>query len=102
MLTIAYIPCGSEREAMKIGEALVKERLAACGNIFQSRSIYEWKGDIKSEKEWVVFAKTVPEKFDELKKMVEEIHSYDLPCIIAIPVNESNEGYLDWVQQAVR
>ena len=102
MLVIAYIPCGSEEEAQKIGKSLVKEKLAACANIIRSNSIYEWVGEMKSEGEWIVLAKTIPKKFAEIKKKVKSMHSYELPCIIGIPVVDVNEPYLDWVEEQVK
>mgnify|MGYP006304187243 CR=1 FL=1 len=100
-MIIAYIPCGSEEEAEKISEALVKEKLIACANIYQSKSIYEWQGELKREGEWTIFAKTLPEKFEKIEKRVKELHSYELPCIIAMPIQEGNKTYLDWVKKTV-
>ncbi len=101
MLIIAYIPCGSKAEAEKIGEALVKERLAACVNIHESSSIYEWKGEMKKSKEFVIIAKTLDRRFGKLKKRVEEMHSYETPCILKIPATELNDGYFNWVKKQV-
>lgn len=102
MLVIAYIPCGSKAEAKKIAEALVKEKLAACANIVASDSIFEWKGKLEKTKEWIVLAKTLPEKFDKLKKRVEKLHPYETPCIAAIPIVDINEGYFNWVKKQAK
>lgn len=102
MLIIAYIPCGSEEEAEKIGESLVKKRLAACANIIESKSIYEWDKKLEKTNEWVVLAKTVPERFKELEGSVKGMHSYETPCIICIPVLHANEDYLEWAEKQIK
>ena len=102
MLIIAYVPCGSEKEAEKISKVLVEEKLAACANIIESDSIFEWKKKPKRAKEWVILAKTVPEKFERLKARVERIHTYETPCILAIPVVDANDKYADWVRKQVK
>lgn len=98
MLTIAYIPCPSRREAEKIGEILVKEKLAACVNLFESTSMLMWQGKLERPTECVILAKTLPEKFDELRRRVEKIHSYETPCILSIPVVDANDAYYKWVK----
>jgi periplasmic divalent cation tolerance protein len=101
MLAIAYIPCGSKEEARRISTALVKEKLAACANIFESSSIYEWKGKLKKTREWVILAKTLDSKFKKLQARVETLHSYEIPCIIKLPA-DANKAYLEWVEKQVR
>jgi len=101
MITIVYIPCGSREEAEKISETLVKERLAACANIFESSSVYEWKGKIEKTGEFVIFAKTTDKKFAKVRSMVEGMHSYKLPAIIKIKA-EANEAYLRWVEDQTK
>jgi len=101
MLAIAYIPCGSKEEARRISTALVKERLAACANIFESSSVYEWKGKLERKREWVVFAKTTDAKFKKLEERAGKLHSYETPCVIKISAG-ANKGYLDWVEKQVK
>jgi len=101
MLVMAYIPCGSEEEAKEIGIKLVDGKVAACVNIITSDSISHWAGKLEKTKEWIILAKTLPERFDDLKKRVEELHSYDVPCITAVPIKDVNEEYLTWVKEQV-
>lgn len=85
--------------ASEIGEALVKMKLAACINLVPGvESIYEWKGEICREKEFLGLIKTVSDKVIELEEMLLELHPYDQPELITIPVTGGNEGYLDWVR----
>lgn len=103
MFAIAYITAGNKTEAEKIGETIVKERLAACANIFpEISSIYWWQEKMEKEKEAALFLKTTAEKIPEIIKRVEEIHSYDVPCIIAFSVMAGNQKYLDWIVNEVK
>ncbi|MBS3917598.1 MAG: divalent-cation tolerance protein CutA [Deltaproteobacteria bacterium] len=95
---VVLVTCGSEEDAVKISNALVEERLAACANIVSPvRSIYRWEGKIWDEKEWLLFIKTQRKKFDELEKKVKSLHSYTVPEIIALPIIEGSSSYLEWL-----
>ena len=95
---VVYIVCSSDTEANVIGKLLVENRLAACVNIFPAmQSMYWWDGKIQSGKEVALFAKTYVAKFEEIKKKVLEVHSYECPCIIALPVKDGEENYLKWI-----
>jgi len=97
-MIIAYITAPDEKEAEKMGQMLVKERLAACANYFPIKSFFMWQGAYETEKEYVILAKTTEKRFDQIKKRVIEAHDYELPCIIKIPV-EANEEYAKWVEE---
>ena len=95
---LVLMTASSEKEGEKIAQALVKEKLAACVNVLPAtRSIYRWKGEITSEQEVLLLAKTKDRLFEKLKKRVLELHSYEVPEIIALPVLAGFEAYLDWV-----
>jgi periplasmic divalent cation tolerance protein len=100
-MLIIYVPCGSEEEAEKISESLLDDRLIACANIYQSKSLYRWKGKLERSDEWIVFAKSSPEKFDEIERRVKSLHSYELPCIIGIPIQQSSGEYAKWVENSL-
>jgi len=95
-----YITNSSKEEASKICKYLLDKKLIACGNISKVNSIYRWKGRIVDEEEYVLIAKTIDNKFELIKNEVEKIHSYDVPCIIKIPVN-ANEKYYDWIKKEI-
>ena len=100
---VVLITASSEDEAATIGRALVEEGLAACANIVGGvRSIYRWKGEVKDDRECLMLVKTVPANFDRLEKRVRELHSYELPEVIAIPVTAGSRPYLDWVHENSR
>ena len=81
-------------EAARIAEALVSEGLAACVNMVDScKSVYRWKGEIVKDSEVLLLAKTHRAKFPELERRVTELHSYDVPEIIAVDVASAATGY---------
>ncbi len=97
---LVLITASSEKEAEKIGRTLVKEELAACVNLLGGiRSTFRWKGEISSEREVLLLAKTKDRLFEKLKKRVVELHSYKVPEIIALPILAGLEEYLSWVEK---
>ncbi|HVB59166.1 MAG TPA: divalent-cation tolerance protein CutA [Candidatus Acidoferrales bacterium] len=101
---VVLVTCGSAKEAKSIARALVEGRLAACANIQQSpvESIYRWKGRIESAKEFLVIIKTSRKRYDALQSMVRRLHSYDVPEIIALPIERGSSDYLAWISDCVR
>lgn len=95
---VVLVTCGSEEEALKIANALVEDHLAACVNLVSPiRSIYRWEGKIWDEKEWLLVIKTRKSRFEELEKKVKSLHSYAVPEIISLPIEEGSSSYLNWV-----
>lgn len=96
-----YITATSKDEAEKIAVALVEEHLVACVNIFPNVvSVYRWKGQTERAEELVLIAKTTTEKFDAIEKRIKEIHSYECPCIVAVPLAAGSKEYLEWIKSA--
>ena len=97
---VVLVTCGSEEEALKIANALVESRLAACANLVAPiRSIYRWEGKIWDEKEWLLIIKTEKHRFEELEKRVKSLHSYSAPEIISLPIVEGSSAYLNWIRE---
>ena len=96
-MKIIYITTKNEEEAMNISRTLVKEKLIACANIHNIKAIYEWKGNIENETEAVIIAKTTDELVDQTIEKTKELHSYECPSIIVIPVEKGNKEYIKWV-----
>lgn len=90
-------PGGSE----KIAKALVEERLAACVNVSQVRSYFYWEGKSCDEPEELMIIKTVMKHVERLKSRIKELHSYELPEIIVVPIAAGDERYLQWIDQSV-
>jgi periplasmic divalent cation tolerance protein len=98
---IVLITAGSEEEAHKIAELLVKERKAACVNIVPTvDSLFWWEGEIESARESLLLVKTKASLFPEIAKLVKGTHSYEVPEIIALPIIGGSEDYLKWLDIA--
>ena len=98
---IVYITAPNEEEAAKIAKVLVEERLAGCVNIVKDiRSIYSWQGTLEDEKEVLMIVKTRVKLFSALTSKVKELHSYTVPEIIAMPIVDGSEEYINWLQKA--
>ena len=99
-LVLVYITNPSEEKAKEIARKLLEKRLIACGNIFPINSLYWWEGKIADEEEWVLICKTTEERFEAVKAQVEDIHPYDVPCILKIPAN-ANTKYFEWLKGVI-
>lgn len=87
--------------AGRIAEQLVKEKLIACANLLPAvRSIYRWQGKVEDAAETFVFLKTTRNRFDEFEKKLRELHPYEVPEILALPVADGLPDYLRWVSES--
>ena len=101
-IKIIYVTTKDKTEAQKIGRHLVEERLAACVNIIDGmQSMYFWEGKVQEENEVILIAKTLEEKVSAVIQKVKELHSYDCPCIVSLPVEAGNKAFLKWVAEQV-
>lgn len=100
---VVLVTCASAGQAHKIARALVAARLAACGNVFEApvRSIYRWKGRVESAKEFLLVLKTSRKRFAAIERAVRELHTYDVPEIIAIPIAVGSCNYMTWISESV-
>ena len=90
-------------QAQSIGTTVVEERLAACVNILTPcRSIYRWEGEVQSATETPALFKTTLEKADALIARIRELHSYDVPAIVAWPIERLSADFGDWVEESIR
>ena len=93
-----YVTAADADEAKKIGRQLVEEQLAACANILPgATSIFRWQGKVEEAGEAVMILKTTEQKLERLIERAKSLHSYDCPCIEALPVVEGNRDFLEWV-----
>jgi periplasmic divalent cation tolerance protein len=99
---VVLMTAANREEAGRIAKMLVSTRLAACVQVLpEIQSIYRWQGEVMRESEVLLLAKTTKDKFDDLDRAVREIHSYETPEIIALPVTAGSSPYLKWLQAAV-
>jgi periplasmic divalent cation tolerance protein len=84
--------------AEKLADALIQKRVAACVNILAPcRSVYRWKGAVQHDEEHPVLIKTTRESYAALEAAIREAHPYELPEIVAVPIEHGLPAYLDWV-----
>jgi periplasmic divalent cation tolerance protein len=89
---------GSPEEAERIAEGLLADRLCACVQIAQIRSRYVWKGAVQREDEQLLLIKTRAEFFEAVRSRIRELHSYETPEVIAVPLAAADPDYLAWLE----
>lgn len=99
---LVYATFPDRETAESIGTSLVEEGLAACVTFWSAGSVYRWEGEVTSEEEALAFFKTAPDRVVGLTDAIEDRHPYDVPCVLAIDVDESSESYGGWVEDVTR
>jgi periplasmic divalent cation tolerance protein len=101
-VTVILTSVGTEQQAVEISEELIERRLATCVNIVPClRSIYRWKGKVCEDTEFLLLIKTPKRLFEQVSEAVREFHSYELPEILALPVEAAERHFQEWVLQMV-
>ena len=101
ILVLTTVP--EEKSGQKIASHLLEERLAACVTISAaSRSFYWWKEQIAKELEHILFIKTKAALYPELEKKIREIHPYEVPEIIVLPIQKGSSDYLNWIEKETK
>ena len=99
----AYIPIDTDEKAKALARTVVSRRAAACANILgPMTSVYEWEGVVREESEWLIILKTTTERKEELTELVMELHGYDCPCVVYLPISDGNPAFLQWVDTRCR
>lgn len=99
---VVLVTAGSRQEAEAIAESLIQSKLAACVTLLPVFSIYTWQGTIHHDEEWQLLIKSEQSRFDELEAKIREIHSYEVPEIIALPIVAGSQPYLQWISNQVQ
>lgn len=100
---VVLVACPSAEKAAEIARALVEERLAACASVVPSvRSVYRWEGEVKDDAEALLVVKTARDRFEALRARVLTLHPYEVPEVIALPVEAGHVPYLDWIATSTR
>ena len=101
-MKLVYMTAPTIEEARTLGKQLVERHVAACVNIIPGmESVYPWMGKVESSREIVMIAKTSAEKVDALIAAVNELHSYDVPCVISLPIGKANPSYIQWLKDCL-
>jgi periplasmic divalent cation tolerance protein len=99
---IVLTTAGSKAEAQKIARALVERRLAACVNVVGPiESVYRWKGAVETAGEFLCIVKTTATAVGQVTAAIKEQHSYQLPEVVVIPIEEGSGDYLRWIGENV-
>lgn len=102
-VSFCYVTAGSREEALAIGRTVVEERLAACANVLDGMSsIYWWQGALEQASEAVLILKTRAELVERLTARIKDLHSYECPCVVALPIDAGNPDYLDWIARETK
>ena len=89
---------GTEEEANRLARELVARRHSCCVNILPiQRSVYRWQGEICEDSEFMLLVKTLEEEYEKVEAAIQELHSYELPEILAFNVRRGEEGFLHWI-----
>ncbi|HEY7516060.1 MAG TPA: divalent-cation tolerance protein CutA [Vicinamibacteria bacterium] len=90
-------------DAERIAEELVVRRLAACVNVLPGvRSIYRWKGAVERDEERLLLVKTRADRYEALREALLALHPYEVPELVAVPIERGSEAYLRWLDESVR
>jgi len=98
-----YVTAADQDQAAELAAALLAKGLIACANVLPPmRSLYLWKGEVQDEPEVAMLLKTRADRLDELIAEATRLHPYEVPCVVAWPIDAGAESYLDWVRDVCR
>jgi periplasmic divalent cation tolerance protein len=99
-LCLGYVTCTDPAQAERIGRGLLEARLAACVNLIPGmRSLYWWEGRIDESHETVLIVKTTRAQQEAVIRSVAAAHSYQVPCVVFLPIEHGHAPYLDWLRR---
>ena len=99
---VVLVTAPTAEKAAEIARTLVEEKLAACGNVIPSvRSIYRWEGKVHDDAEALLVLKAPRKRLQELADRVAQIHPYEVPEVIGLPIEGGSEKYIDWIIQTM-
>jgi periplasmic divalent cation tolerance protein len=103
MFSIVLTTMGNRAEAKRLGEKLVSEKLAACvSEVPNASSVYWWRGKLEHARETLLLIKTSNKKVDRLIQRIKELHSYEVPEVLVIPIKRGSPEYLKWMEESLR
>ncbi|ARM30409.1 divalent-cation tolerance protein CutA [Prosthecochloris sp. HL-130-GSB] len=102
VMCLVMTTVAGHEDAVRLSDIVLEQRLAACIHMIEIESCYRWKEKLCREREVQLMMKTTQESYPELEKLVREVHPYDLPEIIMVPVTAGSPPYLAWVRENVK
>jgi periplasmic divalent cation tolerance protein len=101
-IAVILTTAGSEEEAGRIARVLVERGLAACVNVLPGMvSTYRWKGEVRTEPEWLAIVKTRSDRFEQVRAAIRELHSYETPEVVMLASVDADADYLAWLDGSV-
>jgi periplasmic divalent cation tolerance protein len=102
-LLLVYVTTPGPDLARQIARRAVEEGLAACGNILPGmQSVYRWQGRVEAADETVLLMKTTAAAYPALESLVRKMHSYDVPCIVALPLSQADAAFGAWIKEQIK
>lgn len=98
---LVLVTASSQSEGEAIAQALLQFKLAACVSLMPIRSLYTWNGEVHNEAEWQLMIKTDLRNFSQIEAKVRELHSYEVPEVIVLPIIMGSQPYLSWISEQV-
>ena len=100
--TVVFVTCESRDQAEKIAETVVRDKLAACVNVLPGiRSCYVWEGKLTWSDEVLLLIKTTRGRFDQLQDRIKAMHSYSVPEIVGVPIEDAFDKYIAWIDESI-
>lgn len=97
---IVLSTCPDEQTAERLAAALVEKDIAACVNIIPGiQSVYQWKGGVEKDREWLLVIKAGADRYGDIERTIVSLHPYELPEIIAVPINAGLPAYMAWLTE---
>ena len=98
---LVTVSCATADEAQRILHELVGRRLVAAGQTWPVSSCYRWQGNVIGTMEHMLLVKTVSTRFKMVSELIGQLHSYQLPSVVAVPVTDAGPGYQDWLDESI-
>jgi len=102
-ICLIYTTFPDQTAAQKVARTLISEKLAACANIMLPyTAIYQWAGTVQEDQEVVMILKTRKDLYDQVQARIVELHDYDCPCVLSIPVDNGYKPFMSWIGEETR
>lgn len=98
-----YVTTDNQKSAKKIAKILLKEKLIACANILpKMTSIYRWKGKLEESHECVLILKSNKKNSKKIIARVKQLHTYEVPCVLSLSIEDGNQDYIHWLESSLK
>ena len=99
---IVFTTTSRLEEARILAKTLVEQKLAACAQISEIESFYTWENEVQNDQEFRIIFKTTKNRYKDVEKAILELHSYDLPAIYTVDIDDVHKQYGNWVNESIK